>query len=50
MNSKDFKAMLSSGTLTRRQMNKLLASTGVSQSLHREVWELTRVLAAHVEQ
>jgi spermidine/putrescine transport system substrate-binding protein len=29
MNSKDFKAMLSSGTLTRRQMNKLLASAGI---------------------
>ena len=29
MNSKDFKTKLSSGALTRRQMNKLLASVGI---------------------
>ena len=29
MNSKDFKAKLSTGTLTRRQVNKMLASVGI---------------------
>ena len=29
MNSKDFKAKLSTGTLTRRQVNKILASVGI---------------------
>ena len=29
MNSKDFKNKLSSGAITRRQMNKLLASVGI---------------------
>jgi len=31
MKSKDFKAKLSSGALTRREMNKMLASVGMGR-------------------